>query len=750
MVQAEIPSVQLVNIENKTIQNGYVTFGHVYNPGDVPRGFTLNAQVPGAGALPLQVDAKATHPDGSLRHAILTAKIASLAGSTTIPVEFNLEPIQNASPLSADALLQTAYDVAVELTVGGVLYSASARDLLQNALNTGSLKTWLSGPLVTEWLVMSPVKESGGQEHPHLTARFNIRAFAGMNKVRTAVIIENNWAFEPNPRGFTYDVTIKVGDIVVYSKMGLKHTHHSRWRKVVWWGEEAQIQVKYDQKYLFSTGAVPNYDLSVQVPGSVLSQMTTDFVPMSNMDINDYMPATGANADIGPLPRWASIYLLTMDARAQFNTLVNGDAGGSYQIHYRNKTTDLPVTIDDYPYMTLLGREGDTYNPDTGQYEAFPDVSNGLDKYTPDDAHQPSIAFLPYLISGDYYFLEELQFWANYNLIQMNPYYRDLQKGLLNRGQVRGQAWSLRTLGQAAFITPDSHPLKAYFDEKVRNNIDWYTSEYPQNNQSNKLGWLASGYALVYGPYGIAPWQDDFFTWCIGYLVDLGYTGAEQLLSWKAQFVVGRMVADGYCWLNASAYSLQVGTAGGVDYATFAQLNDANFSGNQCSGYEMDGYPDSPTGYGANMQPALAAAVDAGYENAMDAWLKYETRIPLQDYSESPQFDVVPRSLNGSNPTSVKSLGMNAPAKFKLYGNFPNPFNPSTTIRFEVTQQSKLTLTIFDITGRTVRTLLENKLKEPGQYSVVFIADFLPSGVYFYKLQSDTNAYQAGRMVLIK
>ncbi|PJF33960.1 MAG: hypothetical protein CUN57_00785, partial [Phototrophicales bacterium] len=206
-----------------------------------------------------------------------------------------------------------------------------------------------------------------GLEHPHLTARFNIRAFEGMDKVRTAVIIENDWSYEPNPRGFTYDVTIKVKDTEVYHKAGLRHTHHARWRKVVWWGEEPQLQVKYDQAYLFSTGAVPNYDLSVQVPNSVLAQMATEFVPMSNMDISDYMPTTGADAGIGPLPRWASIYLLTMDARAQLNTLANGDAGGSYQIHYRDKATDLPITIDDYPYVTLPGNKNDSFNPDTGK-----------------------------------------------------------------------------------------------------------------------------------------------------------------------------------------------------------------------------------------------------------------------------------------------------------------------------------------------------------------------------------------------
>jgi hypothetical protein len=61
----------------------------------------------------------------------------------------------------------------------------------------------------------------------------------------------------------------------------------------------------------------------------------------------------------------------------------------------------------------------------------------------------------------------------------------------------------------------------------------------------------------------------------------------------------------------------------------------------------MDGYPEVATGYGANMQPALAAAVDAGLPGAATAWARYQTRNPKQNYSESPQFAVVPETREG-------------------------------------------------------------------------------------------------------
>ena len=85
-----------------------------------------------------------------------------------------------------------------------------------------------------------------------------------------------------------------------------------------------------------------------------------------------------------------------------------------------------------------------------------------------DSAHQPSMAFLPYVVTGDLFYLEELQFWANYNMVQGNPGYRDDKKGLVKWDQIRGQAWSMRTLGQVAFITPDAHPLKSVFRREGR------------------------------------------------------------------------------------------------------------------------------------------------------------------------------------------------------------------------------------------------------------------------------------------
>ena len=643
---ATVTDVKIVERTHHTQVNIPVTFGQVFVRGDVPASTFLQAVSSAGVKYDTQVDKKATHADGSLRHAIITVFIPRLQADETQDILLTTtSENSNSTAVSISDLLATNYDVVVNLNVNGTNYRASAKDLLQNAAINGTTQRWLSGGLVTEWLLQTPVLDNNGQPHPHLTARFNVRAYKGMDRVRTSVVIENDWAYEPNPGGFTYDVSIAVSGKTVYTKFGLAHTHHARWRQVFWWGKEPGIAIAHNIEYLFSTRAVPTYDRSIIVPSTALAEMRTHFEPMSNGNITAYMPQTGAQDDIGPLPRWAAIYLLTMDPRAKANTLMNGDAAGSYQIHYRDKNTDLPVSLQDFPYMTLLGNYDGTFNPNTGKHEAFPDVSNSNQKYTADSAHQPSLAFLPYLVTGDYYFLEELQFWANWNMLRANPEYRAFEKGLLRWGQVRAQAWSLRTLAQAAWITPDAHSLKSYFVKRLNLNIQTYLDQTVRNPDANKLGFLAEGNYITSEPYMMPPWEDDFFTWTTGYLVHLGFTDALPLLRWKSTFVLGRLINPDYCWLHASEYDIQIGTKANGIFTTFAQLYNANFS-SDCQGLEMSGYPESATGFGANLQPAIAIIADAGIEGGAEAWLKYESRSPKQDYSSSPQFAIIPRTLN--------------------------------------------------------------------------------------------------------
>lgn len=88
------------------------------------------------------------------------------------------------------------------------------------------------------------------------------------------------------------------------------------------------------------------------------------------------------------------------------------------------------------------------------------------------------------------------------------------------------------------------------------------------------------------------------------------------------------------------------------------------------------------------------------------------------------------------------------PSEYKLYNNYPNPFNPSTKIKFAIPKQEYVTLNIYDNLGRLVKTLV-NSILSAGIYEYTFSADNLSSGIYFYTLKAG-NYSDSKIMVLIK
>jgi hypothetical protein len=85
--------------------------------------------------------------------------------------------------------------------------------------------------------------------------------------------------------------------------------------------------------------------------------------------------------------------------------------------------------------------------------------------------------------------------------------------------------------------------------------------------------------------------------------------------------------------------------------------------------------------------------------------------------------------------TGLRESNNQLPLEYALYQNYPNPFNPSTTVRYDLPRATFVTLTIFDVLGRQISTIVEEK-KPAGTYQVNVYLPNLPSGVYFYRIQA--------------
>ena len=88
------------------------------------------------------------------------------------------------------------------------------------------------------------------------------------------------------------------------------------------------------------------------------------------------------------------------------------------------------------------------------------------------------------------------------------------------------------------------------------------------------------------------------------------------------------------------------------------------------------------------------------------------------------------------------------PTDIYLDQNYPNPFNPSTNIRYSVPQTTNVVIKVFDILGKEIETLV-NEEKPIGTYEIIWNADNLPSGIYFYRLQAGSFV-ETKKMVLMK
>jgi len=100
------------------------------------------------------------------------------------------------------------------------------------------------------------------------------------------------------------------------------------------------------------------------------------------------------------------------------------------------------------------------------------------------------------------------------------------------------------------------------------------------------------------------------------------------------------------------------------------------------------------------------------------------------------------------NPVSVDDIEPALPTEFSLSQNYPNPFNPGTTIRFTISDLRFTSLKVYDVLGNEIATLVYEE-KTVGNYTIDFNATTLPSGIYFYKLQTGFFT-ETKKMVLMK
>jgi hypothetical protein len=341
---------------------------------------------------------------------------------------------------------------------------------------------------------------------------------------------------------------------------------------------------------------VPNYGWT-SPSATVLNGLQQTYTPNTLAGINVNMGTAGSSPAI--LNQAQALYCTSGDARAYRASIVFGLSGGSWSTHYRAEAgstqgaagaSNEPMRFADYPSASIEIQDTPTIPSGTGG-------ENG----TPVTTHQPSYGYLPWLITGRWWFLDEHLFWASWNYLKSRVNgrrgetsyetapYRNASgaAGIVdtrNGGYtVRGAAWSLRTLAQALAIVPASHPSYASLKTTVEANADFYEAIYVSGtfgsgwvNPLGTMGEYSSGGGSLYGSPGGstawwgAGWQHGMVQHVWGFTKDLGLpiTSAAQtdmnaVLAHALKFAAG-LAGDGsagnWNWRRFSLYSFPLGT----------------------------------------------------------------------------------------------------------------------------------------------------------------------------------------------
>lgn len=150
------------------------------------------------------------------------------------------------------------------------------------------------------------------------------------------------------------------------------------------------------------------------------------------------------------------------------------------------------------------------------------------------------------------------------------------------------------------------------------------------------------------------------------------------------------------------------------------------------------------SGYGGPMVNSSYISKMARTEHTSNFW--DESIDDLRIYNRSLSDEEVLALFNNAT-TSIENV--DNPQSFGLFQNYPNPFNSSTIIPYTLKQQAFVTLKIYDVLGREIKTLV-NEFQNSGDYQVDFDANELENGMYFYQLQVGSDQSKIMSMMLMR
>ncbi len=611
-------------------------FGQAFRQGDVPAGAGIAARLANGTTLACQLDVKTRHPDGSARHAIMAMRCPALANGARAPLALVTAP-----PAQGELSIGGAPSALLRIQADGDEWTLDLLRALQTAI---SRDPWQRGPLAVQGRIVQNVPLRG-LSALRLVADVALRADGTL---WVEAWFRNDLAMTQSGGAVRYAARLLLdGRAVLEADIAQQHQYTG-------WGRLAGTagpppRIRHGATYLTDAGAVARYGVARGLDERVLAQMAATMrdpawdTPLTPRGIAQNMFVGGGRADIGPMTRHQAAWLISADRRAEAFAVGQAEAAGAIPWHFWDTAVERWMDSDRWPRLWTDVRGG---TPPGGLAQPVPRESG----WRTDIAHQPDLSFLPYLLTGRRAFLDNLQAQASASVLAQSPSVRGRPGqgvgggvNVVRSNQVRGAAWCLRQLENAAWVTPETDGHRPWLRAAAAGNWAWVLASIPAWTRSQ-----GEAHGQIPGAYGnsglMPPWQQDQFASTAALATRRGDPNARAVLTWMANFLVGRFQAAsrGFNPHDGCAYNIMAGTPG--QYQSWAEIGAATRAAGISNG---DGWARSRGDYGQWALASLAAVselLDMPASREAYDWLRRANPPFTQDenFRRDPLLNIVP------------------------------------------------------------------------------------------------------------
>lgn len=684
-----------------------VTFGLALVEGEFPQSSGITV----SGLTSHQVEIRNRWPDDSAKFVVISGRCTIPAGGSLV-ASLSRGTAATGTALNESQLLASGVEATLRFADGPVmtlsaLIGVQALSDATGLVRAGRVRQISSGPQMSSWLYAARLSNSNA----HLIGWMEVRFYGG-TRVHVLPWIENGFV---RLAGCAGQVGTLVFTLQGTTRFSVDEVHLANHCRVYaqsaglghWSGTAPDLYAAPDPLYLQSTGLAPPFDRrDTSAATARLNGLAQAYSPVlfgqlrssprnsggNGLDNGDFDPGmgdAGYHAGIGPLPEWDVFYLTSKADRRAWNAVIANAMGyGRYGVHWRDELTLAPVNPTDVPNKTLAQLSlplfastatrnshglADVGANQFGAAETLPpaagyvmgDGRNLLPEYWA-MTHHPSGGFLGYLLTGHEAFIELNQMVAGTCFLRQNNVHREYASGVQHtwRETVRGQAWALRSIFQAATISRDGSALQTGWSTIAANNINAYHLAYIASPCA-ALG-IPRPYSNAFNagnaPYRINGWELDFSVSAWGYGLAMkppvsgtALANMRAYFHWHAQWVVGRLGplgdANAYgfnCAARNNSFAISntatdapwIGNAGpfvaswGEHFQLTHGASNATNTTNTIGAFDANNgnFPDA-TSYWSNFQMGLAYAVLHG---AAGAWSGYLRMVRASNWG---QFD---------------------------------------------------------------------------------------------------------------